>query len=127
MKKILVIVLLLGLSGKAQTLTATNTVTLAWNYPPVPSPVNVNFVISESTNLSLTNWTVLTNAPSSNCAPVLASNSASFSLTLPILPGAYFFVCQSSNVWGISSNSNVLQTPPPAVNPTNFTIQYGNP
>jgi hypothetical protein len=126
MKKMLMLVLLLGLGAKAQTLPPTNTVTLAWNYQAVPVPTNLNFVISESTNLS-TNWTVLTNAPSTNCSPVITSNSAGFSLTLPIVPGAYFFVCQSSNVWGISSNSNVLQTPPPAVNPTNFTIQYNVP
>jgi hypothetical protein len=56
-----------------------------------------------TTNISsqMTNWTVIATVPGTN-------HDASVTMT----PGAYFFVCTASNIWGESPFSNQVGTPP---------------
>jgi hypothetical protein len=101
------ILILLCLTAKAQTNPMP--LTLAWDYPTVDN--TASFVISQTTNLSvpLTNWTQVTNIASTNCQ---VGTSQSFTNKVLVSPGQYFWTVQVSNFWGISSNSNIANTPP---------------
>jgi len=67
-------------------------VTLQWT-PGAPLTADSLFVLRGSPTLTgnPTNWPVLTNV-----------SGLSTQATVRIVPGAFFFVCQSSNLWGLS-------------------------
>lgn len=77
-------------------------VVLYWNYPAAEVS-NTTFIVRYTTNATIpkTNW------------PVSATVLGQTNCALNIQPGAYFFVCQASNLWGVSDPSNVASTPAP--------------
>lgn len=105
MKTIFAGLLLLALSARAAP--PLGEVVLEWE-PQQPLSTNTSFVLRGSPVLigSPTNWPVMTNV-----------SGLSTSAVVRITPGQFFFVCQSSNLWGLSSPSNVASTPPLPVPP----------
>ena len=105
-------------------LPAPQTVTLGWNYPVSELSLDLNFLVSQTTDLStpFTNWTPLTNLASTNCAAATNGGRVAFTNQFAMLPGRMFFAVQASNFWGLSPTSNVIGTPAVAVNPTNVGI-----
>lgn len=96
--KTLALLLVLAFTASA---APNGDVTLAWT-PTQPASNIVLYVLRGSPVLSgnPTNWPVLTTVPSTTTQTVVR-----------IQPGAFFFVCQSSNLWGLSDPSNVASTP----------------
>ena len=98
------------------------TITLGWSYPTNSSnPYNGNsdlFFLIRSNNTLTTNasaWPVFTNASASNTMTTnLDAGGSNFLCSLPVTlpPATYFFVVQSSNLWGFSSTSNITNTSP---------------
>lgn len=86
-------------------------VVFSWDYPTAEL-TNTTFLVWHSTDIAipLTNWTLVASVPGSN------------SVTLQTVPGAHFYVCQASNLWGVSDFSNVVSTPPAPHNDVNFRI-----
>lgn len=82
-------------------------VTLSWE-PTLPLSTNTIFVLRTSPTLTtnLAAWPVLTNI-----------SGTVTTVTVRIVPGAQFFVMQSSNLWGLSDFSNVAATPPLPLSP----------
>ena len=70
------------------------TAILAWDYPP-EEVAKVTFNLYSTTNLSSTNWTVLTNMVGTN-------------VVIPINPGMAFFFVTASNEFGESLPSNTV-------------------
>ena len=83
---------------------ASDTVTLAWDYPLAELTTNLTFKLYHSTNPAIppTQWTPFTNIVGTN-----------LSAALSIDVGVHFFFLTASNWWGESDPSNVASTPPP--------------
>jgi hypothetical protein len=81
---------------------ASGDVTLAWE-PNNPPSTNLLWVLKGSPTLSgaPTNWPTLTNV-----------SGLSTTATVRITPGEFYFIVQSSNMWGMSPPSNVAPVPP---------------
>jgi hypothetical protein len=77
-------------------------ITLYWDYPAAQAS-NCTFILRGTTNAAspATNW------------PIVATVPGYTNHQLTIQPGAYYFVCQASNLWGVSDPSNVASTPAP--------------
>ena len=84
--------------------TATNDITLAWDYPASELSTNLSFKLYHSVNPAqpLAQWTPITNIAGTN-----------LSVSLPVEVGVHFFYLTASNWWGESDPSNVASTPPP--------------
>lgn len=107
------LIFLLAFRAGAQiTITNTNTVTLGWK---CRSNCASSFLISCTTNL-LVPFTPVTTVQVTN------PNQCEFTNQLLIVPGEYFFTCQASNMWGLSTTSNYAWTPPVFVPATNLSI-----
>ena len=80
-------------------------VTFHWDYAPAEVS-NTTFILRCTTNIStpFTNW------------PIVQTVRGQTNCPLNIQPGAYFFICQASNLWGVSDPSNVVPTPAPPRN-----------
>lgn len=97
-------VLLAPLPQPSAGAPASDTVTLAWDYPSAELTTNLTFKLYHSTNpaLPLTQWTPFTN---------IAGTNLSVALFLDV--GVHFFFLTASNWWGESDPSNVASTPAP--------------
>jgi len=95
----------------------TNNLKLAWDYPTNAISDNLVFKLHYTTNLyqPLTNWGRIfvsaTNAIALTNAAVAGTNYV-FTNSLPVEPGAWFFIATATNEWGESDPSNVAATPP---------------
>lgn len=103
----------------APALPPTNDVPviLAFDYPTNDLPAVYAFRIYASTNLSLpvSQWPLLTNCWLTNLVITNRSSDAStnvgLQISLPVQPGARWFVVTASNFWGESPFSNVTAAP----------------
>jgi hypothetical protein len=100
MKRLLLLIALLWITLPARG--APGDVTLAWE-PNNPPSTNLLWVLKGSPVLSgtPTNWPTLTNV-----------SGLSTTAVVRITPGEFYFIVQSSNMWGVSPPSNVASTPP---------------
>lgn len=105
MKKLILLFWLIALPALGQLRT---NVTLAWDYPE-SELTNVSFFI-RGTNVL---------APSAASWPVIAVVEGTSNLptpttvTIPLTPQSFFFVCQASNYWGLADPSNIAAVPSP--------------
>ena len=133
LKKILAVgiigaVLLGVVSLFSQSLNPSN-VSLAWNYPSNQDNT-LAFVLSQTTNLNVpfSNWTTAAVVAASNCSPYVTTNGQyCYTYDTYLTAGAYFFVVQASNFWGLSATSNAALTPPPAFSISYLGIQHLTP
>jgi hypothetical protein len=104
-----------ALVALAATSPPAGDVMLEW-VQSTPASTNKMFKLYGSPTISapLTNWTVLTNISG------LATN-----VSVRIVPGVYFFSITESNLWGESSFSVVVQSPPLPLAPT-LSIKAAN-
>jgi hypothetical protein len=124
---VIVLSLFLGLSAEAQT---NAQITLWWNEPANCLTPDAGFVIYTTPILGppLSNWTVLTNLSVTNMVTTnldATGTNAVLSLAQQIQIGQHFFVLQASNMWGLSTTSNVASTPPAP--PTNGFTRITHP
>jgi hypothetical protein len=105
MKKILIL-LLSTVSLLADPLR-TN-VTLFWDYDPALL-TNITFIVRGTNQLvaPYAAWPVV------SIVPAQPNRATPTNLTVHLQPQAFFFICQSSNLWGVSDPSNVASTPAP--------------
>lgn len=105
MNKLILLACLLALNAQGQLRT---NVTLVWDYP-VSETTNIWFFVRGTNAISSwsSNWPVI----------AVVAGAENFStpttVTFPLAPQKYFFVCQASNYWGLSDPSNVAAVPSP--------------
>jgi hypothetical protein len=102
-----ILVLMLSACGLLADSLRTN-VTLIWNYD-VTQLTNTTFILRGTNQLgsAAASWPIMATVTGQTNRPT-ATN-----LVIDLQPQAFFFVCQASNLWGLSDPSNVASTPAP--------------
>ena len=88
-------------------------VTIAWFYPTNAVTPDLYFVITATNSFSgpLTNWPTVAVISATNSVASISGTNYLFTAPFQMQPGQMFFTGYASNFWGMSSNSNVAQTP----------------
>lgn len=97
------LILLLCVSSLALVPLIPTTITFSWTSQPGVD--SFNLYTSDTLQLPLTNWLLLTN--------ILGTNS---SFSVLVTPGPQFYYLTASNFWGESGPSVVVSTPPVPTN-----------
>jgi len=109
-------------------LPSTKTISLAWNYPSNSLSADLSFVLVATNQLGPLPWMPIANPMASNCIVTNSFDGAQFTFSTPIqmTPGAMYFAVCASNLWGLSTTSNVATTPPAPIQVTALRITKTN-